>query len=73
MFLSPLLHVPLSFSINMCCSTVLIKIHQQVCNKILNIKPCIGIGQISGTWELLMCEYGRKSMNIGGKILTFKN
>jgi hypothetical protein len=32
-------------------------------NKILNIKPCMG--QISGTWELLLREYWRKSMIIG--------
>jgi hypothetical protein len=29
----------------------------------LNIKPCMG--HISGTWELLLCEYWRKSMIIG--------
>jgi len=45
--------------------------NQQVKNKILNIKPCIG--QISGTWELLICEYGRKCMVIGEKILTSEN
>jgi hypothetical protein len=31
-------------------------------NKILNIKPCMG--QISGTWELLLCEYLRKRLII---------
>jgi hypothetical protein len=36
--------------------------NQQVRNKILNIKSCIG--QTSGSWGLLMCEYGRKSMII---------
>ena len=35
-------------------------------NNALNIKPCIG--QMSGTWEFLMHEYGRKSMVIGEKI-----
>jgi hypothetical protein len=29
----------------------------------LNIKPCMD--QISGTWELFLCEYWRKSMIIG--------
>ena len=33
--------------------------NQQVWNTILNIKS--GIGQTSGTWELIMCEYPRKS------------
>jgi hypothetical protein len=37
----------------------------------MNIKPCIG--QISGTLELFIHEYGRKSMVIGEKILTTKN
>jgi hypothetical protein len=31
----------------------------------LNIKPCMG--HISGTWELLLREYWRKSMIIGEK------
>jgi hypothetical protein len=35
--------------------------NQQVWDKILNIEPCIHVAQISGTWELLMHEYGRKS------------
>ena len=48
---------------NACCSTILKKgCNQQVRNKILNIKSCIG--QTSGSWGLLMCEYGRKSMII---------
>jgi hypothetical protein len=33
--------------------------NQQVWNKILNIKS--RVGQPSGTWELLLSEYGRKS------------
>jgi len=37
----------------------------------LNINPCVG--QISGTLELLMCEYGKKGMVIGEKILISKN
>jgi hypothetical protein len=36
----------------------------------LNIKPCMG--QISGTWELLLCEYWRKSMIIGEKNMDLK-
>jgi hypothetical protein len=36
----------------------------------LNIKPCMG--HISGTWELLLCEYWRKSMIIGDKNLDLK-
>jgi hypothetical protein len=36
----------------------------------LNIKPCMG--QISGTWELLLCEYWRKSMIIGEKNTDLK-
>jgi hypothetical protein len=39
-------------------------------NKILNIKPCMG--QISGTWEPLLCEYWRKSMIIGEKNTDLK-
>ena len=34
------------------------------------IKPCIG--HISGTWELLLCEYWRKSMIIGEKNTDLK-
>jgi hypothetical protein len=37
-------------------------------NEILNIKPCID--QISGTWELLMYEYGRISMVTARAIKT---
>jgi hypothetical protein len=37
----------------------------------LNDKVCIG--QISGTWEILICKYGRKSMGISEKILTSKS
>jgi hypothetical protein len=36
----------------------------------LNIKPCMG--HISGTWELLLCEYWRKSMIIGEKNTNLK-
>jgi hypothetical protein len=36
----------------------------------LNIKPCMG--HISGTWELLLCEYWRKSMIIGEKNTDLK-
>jgi hypothetical protein len=36
----------------------------------LNIKPCMG--QISGTWELLLREYWRKSMIIGEKNTDLK-
>jgi hypothetical protein len=36
----------------------------------LNIKPCMG--QISGTWELLLCEYWRKSGIIGEKNTDLK-
>jgi hypothetical protein len=36
----------------------------------LNIKPCMG--QISGTWEILLCEYWRKSMIIGEKNTDLK-
>ena len=39
-----------------------------VCNKILNIKP--NIGHISGTWELLLCEYWRKSMIINNNFIV---
>jgi hypothetical protein len=39
--------------------------NQQVWNKILNIKPYRG--QISRTYEFLMCVYGRKSMVVGEK------
>ena len=36
----------------------------------MNIKPCMG--HISGTWELLSCEYWRKSMIIGEKNTDLK-
>ena len=36
----------------------------------MNIKPCMV--QISGTWELLLCEYWRKSMIIGEKNTDLK-
>ena len=36
----------------------------------MNIKPCMG--HISGTWELLLCEYWRKSMIIGEKNTDLK-
>jgi hypothetical protein len=36
----------------------------------LNIKPCMG--HISGTWELLLCEYWRKSIIIGEKNMDLK-
>jgi hypothetical protein len=39
-------------------------------NKILNIKPCMG--HISGTWELLLCEYWRKSIIIGEQNMDLK-
>lgn len=56
----------------MCCSMILTNLcNQQVWNKVLNIKPCIG--KISGTLEFLMCEYRRKSVIIGENILTSKN
>jgi hypothetical protein len=42
----------------------------RVWNKILNIKPCMG--HISGTWELLLCEYWKKSMIIGEKNTDLK-
>ena len=73
MFLSPLPHVLLTFTIQMCCSMILTNLcNHQVWNKVLNIKPCIG--KISGTLEfLILCEYGRKSMIIGENILTSKN
>jgi hypothetical protein len=45
--------------------------NQQVWNKILNIKPCIG--QISGIWDLLIRKYGRKTMVIDEKILISKH
>ena len=45
--------------------------NQQVWNKILNIKPCIG--QISGIWDLLIHKYGRKTMVIDEKILISKH
>ena len=31
------------------------------------------MGHISGTWELLLCEYWRKSMIIGEKNTTWKD
>jgi len=37
----------------------------------LNIKACTS--HISGTWELLVCKYARKSMIISENILTSKN
>jgi hypothetical protein len=43
----------------------------KVWNKILLIKPCRG--QISGSSDLLISIYGRKSMVIGEKILTSEN
>jgi hypothetical protein len=49
------------------CPKKLIKI---VWNKILYIKPCMG--HISGTWELLLCEYWRKSIIIGEKNMDLK-
>ena len=36
----------------------------------MNIKPCMG--HISGTWELFLCEYWRKSMIIGEKNTDLK-
>jgi hypothetical protein len=36
----------------------------------LNIKPCMG--HISGTWELLLCEYWRKGMIIDEKNTDLK-
>ena len=36
----------------------------------MNIKPCMG--QSSRTWELLLCEYWRKSMIIGEKNTDLK-
>ena len=36
----------------------------------MNIKPCMG--HISGTWELLLCEYWRKCMIIGEKNTDLK-
>ena len=36
----------------------------------MNIKPCMG--HISGTWELLLCEYWRKSMIICEKNTDLK-
>ena len=44
--------------------------NQWVWNKILNIKSCMG--QISGTWELFLCEYWRKNMIIGEKNMDLK-
>ena len=42
------------------------RFNQQAWNKILNIKPSIhAIGQMSGTWQLLMHDYGGESMVIG--------
>jgi hypothetical protein len=47
MFLSPLLNIPIPFIKQTCCTMILKKrCHQQIWNKILNIRPCIG--QISG-------------------------
>jgi hypothetical protein len=43
---------------------------KDVWNKILNIKPCMG--HISRTWELLLCEYWRKSMIIGEQNMDLK-
>ena len=44
---------------------------KQVWNNILNIKSCIG--QISGTWELLIRSNGRIRLVSGEMILTSKN
>ena len=45
--------------------------NQQVWNIILNNKVCIG--QISGTWEILIYKFGRKNVGISEKILTSKS
>jgi hypothetical protein len=72
MFLSPLQHVPLPFTEqSVLYNDLKIRCNQQVWNKILNIKPCGG--QISGTMELLICEYWSKSIIIGEQILTEKD
>ena len=60
MFLSTLLHVSLPFTKWMCCTMIFKGCNQWVWNKIVNIKPCMG--QISGTWELILCEYWRKKV-----------
>ena len=67
-FLSPLLHVLLPFTKT---NNDLKRMQlTSLENKILNIKPCMG--HISGTWELLLCEYWRKSMIIGEKNTDLK-
>ena len=66
-FLSPLKHVPLPFKKT---NVLHYDLKKDVWNKILNIKPCMG--HISRTWELLLCEYWRKSMIIGEKNTDLK-
>jgi hypothetical protein len=47
--LSPLLHVPLPFTKRTCCTMILKRMQLRVC-----------MGQISGTWELLLCVLKKK-------------
>ena len=66
MFLSPLPHALLYYKANMLLMDLIRRFNQQAWNKILNIKPSIhAIGQMSGTWQLLMHDYGGESMVIG--------
>ena len=62
---------PIFHKINVLLSDLEKRHNQQVWNIMLNYKVCIG--QISGTWEILICKYGRKSMGISEKILTSKS
>jgi hypothetical protein len=69
-FLSPLLHVPLPF-------TKTNVLHYDLKKDAINefgIKYWTWnpVGHISGTWELLLCEYWRKSMIIGEKNTDLK-
>jgi hypothetical protein len=52
---------------NLCVSRLLVQTTRFV---VKYLKPCMG--QISGTWELLLCEYLRKSMIIGEKNTDLK-
>ena len=71
-FLSPLHHVPLSFTKT---NVLHYDLKKDAINEFgikywtFNIK---NTGHISGTWELLLCEYWRKSMIIGEKNTDLK-
>lgn len=47
-----------------------LKKYRPVWNKILNINPCKG--QLSGTWQLIIREYCRKSLIFGTKHINFQ-